>query len=229
MARCIYYRTNREQFGQRNVAVPTSVYTPFTLSIPNGPGGSLANPVPTTVTGYNIPAEYTSLNDTVRSNEDYLDTDYQGVEFTGTKRFSKKWQMQAGLTIGRNRGGINTPTIGGSGQSSTNDLNDPNFSVDAEGIVGNDSTVAFRLSGSYTLPLEINLAGSLISNNGYPYQSSYSISRAFAQGQGVNLTRATQVVGLSERGDERFDAVTMMDVRLSRAVQLRQPLVHAAG
>ena len=83
--------------------------------------------------------------------------------------------------------------------------------------MGNDSTVAFRLSGSYTLPLEINLAGSLISNNGYPYQSSYSISRAFAQGQGVNLTRATQVVGLSERGDERFDAVTMMDVRLSRA------------
>ena len=47
-----YYRTNREQFGQRNMAVPTSVYTPFTLTIPNGPGGTLANPAPTTVTGY---------------------------------------------------------------------------------------------------------------------------------------------------------------------------------
>ena len=77
--------------------------------------------------------------------------------------------------------------------------------------------MAFRLSGSYPLPLEINLAGSLISNNGYPYQSSYSITRAFAAGQGVTLTRATQIVALSERGDERFDAVTMIDVRLSRA------------
>ncbi len=36
------YRTNREQFGQRNQAVPTSVYTPFTLNVENGPGGSLA-------------------------------------------------------------------------------------------------------------------------------------------------------------------------------------------
>ena len=33
----------------------------------------------------------------------------------------------------------------------------------------------------------------------------------------MNLTRATQNVALSERGDERFEAVTMMDVRLSRA------------
>ena len=151
------------------------------------------------------------------------------MEFTGTKRFSNKWQMQAGLTIGRNRGGINTPTIGSSGQSSTNDLNDPNFSVAPEGIVGNDSTVAFRLSGSYTLPLEINLAGSLISNNGYPYQSTYSISRAFAQGQGVNLTRATQVVRAQRarrrafrRGDDDGHAPVAR-------LQLRQPLVHAAG
>ena len=30
------------------------------------------------------------------------------------------------------------------------------------------------------------------------------------------LTRGTQVVPLSERGDERFDAVTMLDIRLSR-------------
>jgi hypothetical protein len=211
-----YYRTNREQFGQRNLAVPTSVYTPFTLNVENGPGGTLANPVPTTVTGYNIPVPYNGLNDTVRDNEDYLDTTYHGVEFTGTKRFSRNWQMQAGLTIGRNRGGINNTSSTSTGQSNTNDLNDPNITLTPEGIVGNDSQVAFRLSGSYLLPLDINLAGSLISNNGYPYQSIYSISRAFAATQGVSLTRATQVVPFSERGDERFDTVTMMDIRLSR-------------
>jgi hypothetical protein len=32
----------------------------------------------------------------------------------------------------------------------------------------------------------------------------------------VSLTRATQVVPFNERGDERFDTVTMMDIRLSR-------------
>jgi hypothetical protein len=211
-----YYRTNRQQFGQRNVAVPTSVYMPFTLTIPNGPGGTLANPVPMTVTAYNIPTAYTSLNDTVRDNEDYLDTTYHGVEFTGTKRLSKGWQMQAGLTIGRNRGGISFATNATSGQSSSIDLNDPNITLRPEGIVGNDSQVAFRLSGSYILPYDINLAGSMISNNGYPYHSSYSITRAFAATQGVTLTRGTQVVPLSDRGDERFDSVTMLDLRLSR-------------
>jgi hypothetical protein len=45
-----YYRTNRDQIGQRNVAVPTSAYTPFTGNVPNSPGGTVGRPVPTTVT-----------------------------------------------------------------------------------------------------------------------------------------------------------------------------------
>ena len=73
-----------------------------------------------------------------------------------------------------------------------------------------------RVSGSYELPGAINLAGSLISNNGYPYQSTFTVTRALAAAAGVALTRATQTVYLSQRGDERFDNVTMVDVRLSR-------------
>lgn len=201
-----YYRTNRNQFANRNMAVPTSAYTPFSITVPNGPGGSNTNQVPITVTGYNLAPAFQGLNDTVRDNTDYLDTNYHGVEFTGTKRFSRAWQMQAGLTLGRNRGGV----------TNGSDLNDPNVTMNPKGIVGNDSTVAFRLSGSYLLPGSVNLAGSLIANNGYPYQSNYSLSRAVAATQGVSLTRATQTLTLSQRGDERFDTVVMADVRLSR-------------
>ncbi|MCC7125493.1 MAG: TonB-dependent receptor [Acidobacteria bacterium] len=201
-----YYRTNRQQFANRNMAVPTSAYTPFSITVPNGPGGSNTNQVPITVTGYNLASAFQGLNDTVRDNTDYLDTNYHGVEFTGTKRFSRAWQMQAGLTLGRNRGGV----------TNGSDLNDPNVTMNPEGIVGNDSTVAFRLSGSYLLPGSINLAGSLIANNGYPYQSNYSLSRAVAATQNVTLTRATQTLTLSDRGDERFEKVVMADVRLSR-------------
>ena len=35
-----YYRTNRDQLGVRNRAVPPSAYTPFTTTIPNGPNGA---------------------------------------------------------------------------------------------------------------------------------------------------------------------------------------------
>jgi hypothetical protein len=201
-----YYRTNRDQLGNRNTAVPTSAYTPFTVTVPNGPGGTVANPKPTTVTVYNLAPALVSANATVRDNQSYLDTEYKGVEFTATKRFSDRWQMQAGFTVGQNRGG----TTNGA------DLNDPNVTLYPEGIIGNDSEMAFRISGSYRLPGDITLAGSMLSNNGYPFQSTYAVSPAAAAAAGVSLTRASQTVVLSERGQERLPNVTMFDIRLSR-------------
>jgi hypothetical protein len=210
MGAMFYYRSNKDQYGSRNQAVPTSAYTASTINIPSGPGGGPgnANPKPTTATVYNIPAALASANDTIVSNDAYLDTAYKGVEVTATKRFSRKWQMQAGFTIGQNKGGF---TYAGS------DLNDPNTIRDNKAIIGNDSERALRLSGSYELPFAIHFAGSVVANSGYPFVSSYSLSRAVAATQGINLTRASQTVALSERGDERLPGVTIMDLRLSRS------------
>jgi hypothetical protein len=209
-----YYRTNRDQIGTRNLAVPTSAYAPVSIPVPNGPNGA------TTATVYNLnPAFFGAAfqNNTV-ANDPYLDTDYKGVEFTANKRFSKNWQMVAGLTIGKNTGGLNTggSSTGGlsttSGQSATLDLNDPNNTLAGKGIVGNDSPVAFRLSGSYVFPMAITLAGSLISNSGYPFYSQYSVGRAVVP----TLTRASQVIPLSARGDERLPSVGLVDLSISR-------------
>ncbi|MGE0359114.1 MAG: hypothetical protein AB7H93_24280 [Vicinamibacterales bacterium] len=213
-----YYRTNRKQLGVRNEAVPTSAYTPYQLTIPNGPGGTVTSPKPMTVTLYNVNPALVSVQNNIRGNQDFLDTEYKGIEFTAAKRFSRNWQMVAGLTIGNNRGGVNA--TGANGQSGTNDLNDPNWtSTGTDGIIGTDSTVAFRLSGSYRFPWDINFAGSLVANNGYPYLSNIVITRAQAATLGlpVTLSRASQTVLLGERGDERFDNVTMVDLRLSKA------------
>jgi hypothetical protein len=202
-----YYRTNRDQFGQRNIAVPTSSYTRFTVPVPNGPGGTLANPKPTTVTVFNLDPTLVSAQNNIRDNEPYLDTEYKGIEFTVAKRFSRNWQMVGGFTAGKNEGGT----------TNGNDLNDPNVTLYPQGIIGNDSKYAFRLSGSYHLPGDVTFAGSLISNTGYPYVSTFSVSRALAATAGVALTRASQTVLLSNRGDERFPSVTSLDLRLSRA------------
>ena len=210
-----YYRTNRRQIGQVNTLQTATDYTAHTVSIPNGPSGTVQNPVPTTATVYNISTAANSRTLNLRDNVDYLDTEYKGVEFTATKRFNRRWQMQAGFTIGKNEGGVNTAP--GSGQSATADLNDPNNTRFPNGIIGNDSETAFRLSGSYELPYAINLAGSMIANNGYPFVSTYSLTQALAAAQGISLTRASQTILLSERGDERFGNVTMFDLRVSRA------------
>jgi hypothetical protein len=196
-----YHRTNRKLVGFRNVLVPPSAYTPFTVAVPGppaGPGG--------TATAYNLDRAFLGLQDNVYDNEDVLDTDYDGIEFTLTRRFSGRWQLLFGLTLGKNEGGV----LGG-------DLNDPNNSeVFPKGIAGNDSKYALRLAGSYILPWNINVSGTLISNQGYPYQSTYNITRTVFPG----LSRSSQTVTLTRRGDERLPTVTMVDLRISRAFRL---------
>jgi hypothetical protein len=198
-----YYRTNRDQLGTRNIAVPPDAYTPFTVNLPDGPNGA------TTATVYNLAPALVNAANRIRDNQPELDTDYKGVEFTASKRFSNRWQMVAGLTVGRNEGGQ-----GGA------DLNDLNNVLYPRGIIGNDSKVAFRMSGSYLLPYDFTLAGSLVSNSGYPYVSTYNVSRGIASDAGVSLTRSSQTVELSERGEERLPAVTMVDLRISRPIRI---------
>jgi hypothetical protein len=206
-----YHRTNRDQIGVRNIAAPPSAYTPFTINVPNGPGGTVANAAPTTATLYNLNRAFNGLQNNVVDNQPYLDTNYNGVDFSVNKRLSHRWQMVAGLSIGRNEGGLNAA----GGQSATADLNDPNNTLYSKGVVGLDAKAGFRLLGSYQAPWNVLVAGSLISNGGGAYVSTYSASRA-AVASVVALTRGSQTVFLSARGDERLPNVTTADLRVSR-------------
>ena len=96
-------------------------------------------------------------------------------------------------------------------------MNDPNFTTFSEGIVGTDSTVAFRLSGSYRFPWEITLRVRSSPTTATRDFSNVVVTRAQAAAVGVNLARAQQAVFMAERGDERFDNVTMLDLRVSKA------------
>jgi hypothetical protein len=199
-----YHRTNRNQIGQRNVRVPSTAYTSHPVTVPGaptGPGGP--------ATFYNLnPAFFGgAFLENVFDNEDILATNYNGVEFTATKRFAERWQLLAGLTLGKNEGG----TVGG-------DLNDPNNSlVFPEGIVGNDSRYSAKVAGSYLIPWgDVMVSGSLLRNQGYPYTSSYSVTRTVFP----TLTRASQSIPrLAQRGDERYPDVTLIDLRFSRSIR----------
>ncbi len=102
-----YHRTNRDQIGQRNTAATGSAYAPFTITVPNGPGGTLASPKPVTATVYNLLPAFNGLQANIVDNDPFLNTDYNGVEITAQKRFSQRWQMVTGFTVGKNTGGIN--------------------------------------------------------------------------------------------------------------------------
>ena len=105
-ARCSTTAPTASRSARSTPCSRQSAYTSHTITVPNGPGGTVANPKPTTATVFNISPAANAVTLNVRDNVDYLDTTYKGIEFTATKRFSQKWQMQAGFTIGKNEGGV---------------------------------------------------------------------------------------------------------------------------
>ncbi len=155
------------------------------------------------MTVYNLASSLASAQNFIRDNEDFLDTKFQGVGFTASKRFSNRWQMVSGLSIGKNTGGLNTPTGSGQQAATTGDLNDPNNVIFSEGTIGNDSEVAFRLSGSYRLPWDFNLSGSMVSNTGYPVVTTYNVTRAYAATFGHQLD-----AGRAERAPDASAAMS---------------------
>ena len=189
-----YHRTNRDIVANRNMAVPSTAYAP--VDVPNPLGGA--------ITIYNLNPSFVGKQETVRDDEPLLDTVYDGIEVTASKRFSNRWQMLLGFTAGLNDGG-----------QSFGEFNDPNNLINQQGIVGNDATYQLKLSGTWLVPkADIAVSGSLVRNTGYPRQSAYSVTRAIYPG----LTRSSQTVRLDERGDLRRPTVVMLDLRFSRPI-----------
>lgn len=195
-----YHRTNRKDVGSRNVAVPPTAYTEHTVTVPGtpqGPGG--------TATFYDLDPSFFGLQDNVLDNEPLLDTNYNGVEFTVNKRFSEGWQIMAGLTLGKNEGGV-----------SRGDFNDPNNLNNQQGIVGYDQRYSFRLAGSYLAPWDLELSGTMLYEDGYPFNPTYIIRRTVYP----ELTRPSQTSYLTEPGTERLPAVLLAGIRFSRPIKL---------
>lgn len=191
-----YHRSNRNDVGTFNAAVPSTAYTPIEVS----------NPLGGTATLYNLDRAFVGKQDNVLMATPLLDTDYNGVELTAAKRFSARWQMLFGFTVGKNEGGL-----------SFGDLNDPNNHIFREGVVGTDATYSLKLSGTYVVPrAEIIVSGTLINNTGYPRQFTYQVTRDTVP----TLTRSAQTVRLNRNGDERLPSVTLLDLRLSRSFRL---------
>ena len=71
--------------GSRNVLVPPTAYTEHSIAVPGGaagPGGD--------VRFYNLIPAFNGLQDNVFDNQDALDTTFNGVEITASKRVNDR-------------------------------------------------------------------------------------------------------------------------------------------
>jgi hypothetical protein len=187
-----YWRRFWDLYTTVNDAVPPTAYSPVTITNP------LTNE-PLTV--YNQdPATRGAVRNVLKTIPD-LNQRYHGAEFQVNTRLSRA-TFFAGLTIGANRG-----------DQDTGDLNNPNLRINNYGAVGFDAPYQIRGGFSYTMPLEIQLSGSIREQSGLPETRTYPVTTAQVPG----LTQVTQNVQVAPRGEYRFPWVNIVDLRVSKS------------
>jgi hypothetical protein len=196
----VYYRQNRNNLGVANTLVPSSDYTPYTITNP-------LTGAPLTVYNEN-PAQrglvYLALN-----NYRQLNSDYNGVELQARKQFSNKGAFVAGtLTIGRIYGN----NLSSTSIASSSDLNNPNLLYNAVGAIEQDSTYQFRINGTYPLPGKIKLSGNYQHLTGLPFNPTYTVNTKIDP----KLTQLSQNILLFKPGTERLPSLQLLDLRVSR-------------
>lgn len=178
-------------YGVLNLAVPPSSYIPVTITNP-------LTSAPLTV--YNQDPTTRGRIDEIVTTIDDLFQDYHGFEAKVTKRLARG-SFFGGFTAGRSRGN----TGGG-------DRNNPNNLINDIGAVGFDSTYQIRAGGSYIMPWQVQLSGSLRAGTGLPLSRNFIVGVA----QVPNLTQVSQTVQLIPRGDVRLDRFDLFDLRVSK-------------
>jgi hypothetical protein len=158
------------------------------------------------VTVYNLDRALRGKFDTLLDNEPALDSTYNGVDVTFTKRLANRWMLMGGVSLGRNIGDIYAETA---------DLNNPNFTF-RRGVVGNDVPVSFKASGVYQLPYSgITLSASVQHSTGFPENTTVLVT-----GSTVPLTQVSQSLVVEPRGTIRLPSTTVADLSVRRPFKI---------
>ena len=196
----VNYTYRQEKYPQAtlNPAAPFST-TPKTVA-DGGPDGALGTADDSSYFFYDRTA---GTNLTVVTNDPNSVQTYNGVEITGTKRLSNRWQMLAGLTLGRTRiSGVSVNT-------------NPNSLINASGLVTGqlgDRPYIFKWTGTYTLPFhDIAIAANFISESGIA--TNRQVSQRLAVG-------GNTTINVAPLGSDRIDPRNQLDLRASKSFKL---------
>ena len=188
-------RESKGAFASRNLAVPADTYIPLPVIEANSG---------TAVTVYNQAPALKGLNQFLWDNSPELDSTYNGTDLSLQKRLSHGWMLTGGVSLGK--------TIGWTGG---NDLNNPNQTQFARGVVGNDIPYSVRLSGLYELPLGIAVSGTFQDQAGPAELTVVSVGN-----NTVALTQGATTLTTQKRGAARLPDVHQLDMSFRRAFKM---------
>jgi hypothetical protein len=195
-----YHRQFYDLYGIVNSAVPSTDYTPATIT----------NPIsgqPMTV--YNQIASTVGSNATIEKTLPVITQHYNGIEFTANTRFSRG-TLFGSFTYGKDYG---IPD----GATTSIDFNNPNTLINLAGNLGYDSPYQFRAGGSYSVWSKIQVSGTLRENSGLPQARTLSLNKTIDPG----LTQ-TQSVNVAAPGSFRYPWQNLLDIRVSRSFSYKE-------
>ena len=200
--------THRIERNPQATSNPANPYDTFLTTRPdNGRDGVAGTADDTTFQFYNRTS--TAVNQTFFTNDRSYRQTYNGLEITGTKRMSNRWQMLVGYTYSQSRvEGISVNT-------------NPNTLINVEGPLAGQNTGfngqigdrphQFKVTGTYVLPYhDIGVAGNLNSQSGAAITRQVTV----AQTVGGNST-----VNVEPLGSYRLPSRTAADLRVFKTFQ----------
>jgi hypothetical protein len=145
-----------------------------------------------------------AANRTLITNDPTRLLSYKGLEITGTKRLSNRWQMLAGYTWSTNR------------QDDASVDTSPNLLINTDGVITTaanaDRPHQFKVTGSYLLPYrDILLSANFRSQSGPP------VTRQISQRLAIG---GNQTINLEPLGNTRLDRLNTLDLRVSKNFRL---------
>ena len=141
------------------------------------------------------------------ADNDLLYSKYDAVIFTATKRYSDNWQATASLTLSDYRG------TGGEGSSAPTGgedyFTDPNNQINAKGHFAAHVPWNLKMSGVYSFPYDISLAGYVNYRAGLTWTPTLYY-------ENDNLGQYDVEFYAVERGSERLDPYFQFDMRAEK-------------
>jgi hypothetical protein len=208
----LIYRKDSDLQEDVNVGVPFSAFFPVTIQDPGPDGVPGTGDDGGTFTVFNQDPATLGQDQNVLTNPDGLEADYRGIELQLNKRFSNKWQMVTGLTLGRANAfakGSGSFIPGGNadtGGLSTPLFNSPNSLINAEGRSFWDRPVIFKLAGSYSGPWGIDIGGFFRAQSGTPFPRQIQ----------VLLNQGAVTIFAEKVGEDRLDFLTTLDLSFTK-------------
>jgi hypothetical protein len=191
-----FIRAERDNFGNVDVGVPFSAFAPV-QRVDIGRDGQAGTADDAAITVYDQAASTLGQNRFVVTNDERLNVDYKGLEITAIKRFSRRWQMVAGYTIGK-------------GEVTAVNVTTPNALINAKGPINEDRQHIFKLSGQFILPWELYVAPNMLVLTGAPVTRTAN----------VTLTQGNVTVNAEPRGNYRLETRAQIDIRLAKVFKL---------